>query len=89
MVLTGGELRERLAALARLESATPPIVSVYLDTDWSDEQQRERTRVFLTRELRQARAAGAADPEDLEWIERHGAAVVSQDEVPEADGVRR
>ena len=32
MIVTGGELRDRLAGLARLESRTPPVVSVYLDT---------------------------------------------------------
>jgi len=29
-------------------------VSVYLNTRWSDEHQRDRTRVFLTGELRRA-----------------------------------
>lgn len=47
VVLTGGELRERLAALARLESATPPIVSVYPDTDWSDEHVKGSIRAAL------------------------------------------
>ncbi|MCL6641442.1 MAG: host attachment protein, partial [Candidatus Rokubacteria bacterium] len=75
------------AGLARLESRTPPVVSVYLDTAWSDEHQRDRTRVFLTRELRRARPGGDADPEDLGWIEHRGAALVDQAELPEADGV--
>jgi peptide subunit release factor 1 (eRF1) len=84
---TGGDVRDRLAALVRLESRQPPIVSVYLDTAWRDEHQRDRTRVFLAGELRAARARGGADPTDLAWVEERGAALVDQREVPDADGV--
>jgi len=37
----------RLAQLAKLPTAERPVVSVYLDTRWTDEQQRERVRIFL------------------------------------------
>jgi peptide chain release factor subunit 1 len=76
-----------LARLERLPATHPGVVSVYLNTRWSDEHQRDRTRVFLTRELRRAREAGAAELEDLDWIEREGDRLVEQTAVPEADGV--
>lgn len=83
---TPSEIAARLAHLCRLP-ATPGIVSVYLNTQWSDEHQRERTRVFLTRELRAAREAGVTAPDDLDWIERTARAVIAQAEVVDANGV--
>ena len=62
-------------------------MSVYLNTQWSDEHQRERTRVFLSRELRAAREARAAAPDDLDWVERKARAVIAQAEVVDANGV--
>jgi len=76
-----------LARLERLPATHPGVVSVYMNTRWSDEHQRDRTRVFLTRELRRAREAGAAELEDLDWIEREGDRLVQQTAVPQADGV--
>jgi peptide subunit release factor 1 (eRF1) len=81
--------RSRLQDLARIGRASSPVVSVYLDTRWTDEHQRERVRVFLKQELRKARAAGP-DPQlaaDLEWVERQAAALVDQSAAPEAEGV--
>lgn len=81
--------KARLQALARIGQAPGPVVSVYLNTRWADEHQRERVRVFLKQELRKARA-GATDPAlaaDLDWVEREAAALVDQAAVPEADGV--
>lgn len=80
-------LAAQFARLERLPAAHPGVVSVYLNTRWSDEHQRDRTRVFLTRELRRAREAGTAELEDLDWIEREGDLLVQQTAVPEADGV--
>jgi hypothetical protein len=40
------ELDGTLSELARLRSGSEPIVSLYLDLRWSDEQQRERVRLF-------------------------------------------
>jgi hypothetical protein len=36
------KLRERMTALARLDNATSPVVSLYLNTHCADEHQRER-----------------------------------------------
>jgi release factor family 10 len=77
----------RVAALARWEPGPGPVVSAYLNTRWSDEQQRERVRIFLKNELRRARQAGRALPQDLDWIEAHGRALIEQSEWPDAHGV--
>jgi len=81
------DIAKRLAELQQRPAAHPGVVSVYLNTRWSDEHQRDRTRVFLTRELQRARAAGMAAREDLDWVEREGHALVEQVESPDAKGV--
>lgn len=82
------DVRERLAELARLTGAASPVVSVYLNTRWHDEHQRERVRVFLKNELRRTRqGAGPALGEDLDWIEAEGESLIGQARFPEAHGV--
>jgi peptide subunit release factor 1 (eRF1) len=80
---------ETAAALARLRRVArhPGIVSVYLNTRWADEHQRDRTRLFLARELEQARAAGVAASDDLAWVEHEGRSLVGQGTLADADGV--
>ncbi len=64
------------------------MVSVYLDTRWADEHQRDRVRVFLKNELRRARQpADQALAGDLDWIEHQGRLLVEQAGAPEAPGV--
>jgi hypothetical protein len=46
------QLDGTLSELARLRSGSEPIVSLYLDTRWSDEQQRERVRLFVQEKVR-------------------------------------
>lgn len=41
------DLDGTLAELAKLKGGSEPIVSLYLDVRWRDEQQRERVRVFV------------------------------------------
>jgi hypothetical protein len=80
------DIRARLAELKRLGGG--PTVSVYLNTRWADEHQRERVRVFLKTELRRAREqAGPALADDLGWIAEQGEALVSQTRLPDAHGV--
>lgn len=83
------DLQRRLRALARIGRAPTPVVSVYLNTRWADEHQRERVRVFLKNAIREARRSrGSAELDtDLDWIQAQGEALVSQALVPEADGV--
>ncbi|MBI2528349.1 MAG: hypothetical protein HYV93_20505 [Candidatus Rokubacteria bacterium] len=83
------QLKARLAELARVKSVAPPVVSVYLDTRWEDEHQRDRVRLFLKNELKRARQGAGprcAEP-DLGWIEAQGEALVSQERLPAARGV--
>lgn len=81
------DIRNRLAALARWEPTGTPVVSVYLNTRWADEHQRERVRIFLKNELKRARDARRARAEDLDWIERQGQALIEQSASPDAHGV--
>jgi peptide subunit release factor 1 (eRF1) len=83
-------VRERLAALARLAAAPGRVVSVYLNTHWADEHQRDRVRVFLKNALRRARAEAKADPDllaDLAWVESESERLVRQEAYPDARGV--
>jgi hypothetical protein len=79
--------RDPLQRLARLEPAPANVVSVYLNTEWVDEHQRERVRVFLKNRLREAREVGGADPADLDWIEEQGRALVDRVVFADANGV--
>src|SRR5213593_1528138 len=45
------DFRQRLRELARFESSGSPVVSVYLNTEWVDEHQRERVRIFVKNAL--------------------------------------
>jgi hypothetical protein len=74
-------VRARITELARLGPAPGPVVSVYLDTRWSDEQQRERVRVFVKNEAGRARDHPAV-AEDLEWVQDQVERLVAQLEVP-------
>jgi hypothetical protein len=80
-------VRQRLARLARLGGG--PTVSVYLDTRWVDEHQRERVRGFVKQEVRRARAAtrdgGLLD--DLAWVEAESERLIRQSRFPDAHGV--
>ncbi|HZZ86358.1 MAG TPA: hypothetical protein VFE30_17640 [Anaeromyxobacteraceae bacterium] len=60
--MTSQELSGHLAELAGLRSEKDPIVSLYLDVRWSDEQQRERVRVYAQERIRAA-LAGRPKPE--------------------------
>jgi peptide chain release factor subunit 1 len=79
------DLRARLAELARLEPPRP-VVSVYLNTEWADEQQRERARIFLKNALGEARARGWADAADLDWVEATGRALIEREAHEGANG---
>jgi peptide subunit release factor 1 (eRF1) len=65
------------------------VVSVYLNTHWADEHQRDRTRVFVREEVRRARQASIAPDMDaaLGWIEEEVDGLVSQARTPSARGV--
>jgi peptide subunit release factor 1 (eRF1) len=86
--LSHADLAARLSALARLARTESPVVSVYLNTRWTDEQQRERTRVFLRNEIRKARAGAPPELEaDLAWVEKRGESLIEQMQFPDARAV--
>ncbi len=82
-------VRERVVELARLETGPTPVISVYLNTRWGDEHQRDRVRAFLKGHLRAARAhvSDAGTLDDLAWVEAQGELLVSQARYPDAAGV--
>ena len=83
------DLMTALDELGKISKAPTPVVSVYLDTRWADEHQRDRVRVFLKNELARARRAASnrAADSDLDWIESQGTALVGQATLPKAVGV--
>ncbi|MBI2207672.1 MAG: hypothetical protein HYU41_27895 [Candidatus Rokubacteria bacterium] len=91
VVASSQEIAARIAHLRDLCATRPEIVSVYLNTHWFDEHQRDRTRIFLSREIHRARAAGMAAPGDLEWIAKEGQDRLDlqehSDEAADVDGI--
>src|SRR5207253_8398873 len=82
------DVRARLAELAKLPPAARPVVSVYLNTRWTDEEQRQRVRIFLKNHLREARAAAERPAEeDLAWIEAEAQRIIGQVVLTDASGV--
>ena len=84
------DVSARLTELAKLRGTREtPVVSVYLNTRWGDEHQRDRVRVFLKNEIRKARKASTAEgmEADLDWIQAEGDALITQSRFPEAHGV--
>jgi hypothetical protein len=82
-------LAEQIVRLSKLKASPGSVVSVYLNTQWTDEHQRERTRLFLKGELRRAREATLEEglAEALDWIETEGEALISQTNHADAHGV--
>jgi hypothetical protein len=78
--------RAKLGELARV--APGAVISVYLDTGWVDEHQRERVRIFLENESRRAAAMGGGElAADLAWIATEGDRLVAQEDHAGAAGV--
>jgi len=48
------EMRSEIRKLARLEEGPYPFLSLYLNTKWDDEQQRERIRLFTKNQLKKS-----------------------------------
>jgi len=46
------EMRSEIKKLARIEEGPYPFLSLYLNTKWDDEQQRERIRLFTKNQLK-------------------------------------
>lgn len=83
------EFNARLLELAKIKGAPTSVVSVYLNTRWTDEHQRERVRIFLKNEIRRAREAGGRQgmDADLHWVQSQGGSLIELAEFPGAQGV--
>ncbi len=83
------DMNARMIELSRVAKSDTPVVSVYLDTRWSDEHQRDRVRIFLKNEIAKAREARSrrVAPADLDWIQSAGDDLVSQAAAPDTRGV--
>ena len=46
------DMRTEIKKLARIEGVQYPFISLYLNTKWDDEQQRERIRLFIKNQLK-------------------------------------
>jgi peptide subunit release factor 1 (eRF1) len=64
------ELDGTLSELARLRSGSEPIVSLYLDVRWGDEQQRERVRLFVHEKIRKTLGHYLPDSPGYDELER-------------------
>lgn len=82
-------LADQVARLSKLPDSSGPVVSAYLNTRWTDEHQRERTRLFLHGELRRARKEGLTEglAGALDWVETEAEAVINQAGHADAHGV--
>jgi peptide subunit release factor 1 (eRF1) len=67
--MTDHELRVVLKELLSLRSEGEPVVTLYLDTCWNDEKQRERARVFVRERAKEELDAHEAHPQ-RERLER-------------------
>jgi peptide subunit release factor 1 (eRF1) len=88
--MTDHDLRRALAELCELRSDAEPIVSLYLDTSWTDEKQRERARVFVQESSKQAVDRHAAHPQ-LDALRRTLGRVAraASDRISRSDGAGR
>ena len=85
---TPTDVAAKLQELARAKPGPAPVISVYLNTRWSDEHQRERVRVFMKNEIRKAAAMAVGQLEaELAWLAAEGERLVRQEFHPEAAGV--
>jgi hypothetical protein len=86
------DLRALVSELSKVENG-PPIITLYLDTHWRDEHQRQRVRLFFRERAREARQIFADDPaseglnETLARLEAWVEESINQEAHPEARGV--
>src|SRR5512142_2546267 len=83
-----------LAELARMRSGDEPIVSLYLDIRWGDEQQRERVRLFVQDRVRKTLSQypeGSPGREGLartlHRLQQYVAGLTAQEQEPGKNGV--
>ncbi len=88
-------LHEELRDLARLPRTDAPFLSLYLNTRWDSEKQRERVRIFVKTKLKECLAASSTLPpearrgleEDAEKVEHYVRGLVNREWDEPFDGV--
>ena len=88
--MTDHDLRKALSELSEVRSDAEPIVTLYLATEWTDEKQRERSRVFVQDSVRRAVDRHAAHPQ-LEGLRRtlRRVAAAAGERIGQAEGTDR
>ena len=88
------EMRNEIRKLARIEEGPYPFFSLYLNTRWDSEQQRERIRLFTKNQMKKGfdRLKGKGDwqktyPEDQKQIERFVEGLVRRSYDEGVDGI--
>jgi peptide chain release factor subunit 1 len=88
------EMRSEIRKLARIEEGPHLFFSLYLNTRWNSEQQRERIRLFVKNQLKKGlgQIKGREDwqkvyPEDQKQIERFLEGLVRRSYDEEVDGI--
>lgn len=82
-------LAKKLTQLTATPGRHGDVVSLYLNSHWTNERQRDRARVFVKNELRHAREAApqAGLAAALDWVESEAVTVIDQTEQAGAHGV--
>jgi len=75
--MTEHDLKAALAELSEVRSDAEPIVTLYLDTAWTDEKQRERARLSVQEAVRRTVDRHSAHPQ-LEALRRTLARVAAE-----------
>ena len=72
------DTKKEIRALAKIPETDYPFISLYLNTKWEDEKQRERVRLFVKNELKEAKKIVSDDEKirkslwsDSEKIQRY------------------
>ena len=61
--------KKEIRALAKIPETNYPFISLYLNTKWEDEKQRERVRLFVKNELKKAKKMVKDDEEIRKLME--------------------
>ncbi|MBE0618229.1 MAG: hypothetical protein IH608_09930, partial [Proteobacteria bacterium] len=86
---------DELRDLAKLPRTDAPFLSLYLNTRWDSEKQREKVRIFVKTKLKECLAAGGSLPaearrgleEDTEKVEHYVRGLVNREWDEPFDGV--
>jgi len=88
------DVRKAVKDLAAWPESGHFVISLYLNTRWSDEQQREKVRIFVKDEMKELerehssrKARWSAMREDVEWLREYVDGLVAQHYDKDYDGI--